>query len=63
MIGHATEVKNAFFLYEAKAGHFAYVGDSILGRDCNLGGRNQAGQPEDHLHPDPLPTSRAGITR
>lgn len=37
VIGHATEVKNALFLPGAKAGHFAYVGDSILGREVNLG--------------------------
>lgn len=37
IIGHATEVKNALFLPKAKAGHFAYVGDSILGREVNLG--------------------------
>lgn len=37
VIGHATEVKNAIFLDGAKAGHFAYVGDSILGNRVNLG--------------------------
>jgi NDP-sugar pyrophosphorylase family protein len=37
VVGHATEVKNAVFLDKAKAGHFAYVGDSVLGRDVNLG--------------------------
>jgi len=37
VIGHATEVKNAVFLNGAQAGHFAYVGDSILGNKCNLG--------------------------
>jgi NDP-sugar pyrophosphorylase family protein len=37
VVGHATEVKNAVFLDEAKAGHFAYVGDSVLGKDVNLG--------------------------
>jgi bifunctional N-acetylglucosamine-1-phosphate-uridyltransferase/glucosamine-1-phosphate-acetyltransferase GlmU-like protein len=37
VIGHATEVKNSIFLDGAKAGHFAYVGDSILGRGVNLG--------------------------
>jgi bifunctional N-acetylglucosamine-1-phosphate-uridyltransferase/glucosamine-1-phosphate-acetyltransferase GlmU-like protein len=35
--GHATEVKNSIFLDDAKAGHFAYVGDSILGSGVNLG--------------------------
>jgi len=37
VIGHTTEVKNAIFLKEAKAAHFAYVGDSILGKEVNLG--------------------------
>lgn len=35
--GHATEVKHSVFLDGAKAGHFAYLGDSILGREVNLG--------------------------
>jgi len=37
VIGHATEVKNSIFLQGAKAAHFAYVGDSILGAGVNLG--------------------------
>lgn len=37
VIGHATEVKSSVFMDGAKAGHFAYVGDSILGRNVNLG--------------------------
>jgi len=37
VIGHATEVKNSIFLNKAKAAHFAYVGDSILGNNVNLG--------------------------
>ena len=37
VVGHVTEVKHAIFMDEAKAGHFAYLGDSILGRDVNLG--------------------------
>ena len=37
VVGHATEVKYSIFLNDAKAGHFAYVGDSILGGDVNLG--------------------------
>ena len=37
VVGHATEVKGAIFFDDAKAGHFAYVGDSILGRNVNLG--------------------------
>ncbi|MCB1067734.1 MAG: UDP-N-acetylglucosamine diphosphorylase [Simkania sp.] len=37
VIGHATETKHAIFLNGAKAPHFNYVGDSILGRDVNIG--------------------------
>lgn len=37
IIGHASEAKHSIFLDGAKAAHFAYVGDSILGVDCNLG--------------------------
>jgi hypothetical protein len=37
LIGHATEAKNTLLLPEAKAGHFAYLGDSLLGRKVNLG--------------------------
>ena len=37
VVGHATEVKNSVFLNGAHAGHFAYVGDSILGAAANLG--------------------------
>ncbi len=37
VIGHSTEVKHSIFLNDAKAGHFAYLGDSILGQDANLG--------------------------
>lgn len=37
VVGHVTELKNALFLEDAKAGHFAYVGDSVLGREVNLG--------------------------
>ncbi len=37
VVGHATEAKQAIFLDGAHAAHFAYVGDSILGNDVNLG--------------------------
>jgi UDP-N-acetylglucosamine diphosphorylase / glucose-1-phosphate thymidylyltransferase / UDP-N-acetylgalactosamine diphosphorylase / glucosamine-1-phosphate N-acetyltransferase / galactosamine-1-phosphate N-acetyltransferase len=37
VVGHATEVKHSFFFDGAKASHFAYVGNSILGRNVNLG--------------------------
>jgi len=37
VVGHTTEVKHSIFLNDAKAGHFAYLGDSILGNKVNLG--------------------------
>jgi len=37
VIGHATEAKNTLLFPGAKAGHFAYLGDSLLGREVNLG--------------------------
>ena len=37
VIGHATEVKHSILLPYAKAPHFNYVGDSILGSGVNLG--------------------------
>ena len=37
VIGHTSEVKNSILLNNAKASHFAYVGDSILGNNVNLG--------------------------
>jgi len=37
VVGHTTEVKNAIFLDGAHAAHFAYVADSILGNQVNLG--------------------------
>ncbi len=37
VVGHASEVKNSILLPQAKAPHFAYVGDSILGSRVNLG--------------------------
>jgi NDP-sugar pyrophosphorylase family protein len=37
IVGHCSEVKNSFFFPLAKAPHFNYVGDSILGSHVNLG--------------------------
>jgi bifunctional UDP-N-acetylglucosamine pyrophosphorylase/glucosamine-1-phosphate N-acetyltransferase len=36
-VGHSSEVKRAILLPGAKAPHFNYVGDSIIGRNANLG--------------------------
>jgi UDP-N-acetylglucosamine diphosphorylase / glucose-1-phosphate thymidylyltransferase / UDP-N-acetylgalactosamine diphosphorylase / glucosamine-1-phosphate N-acetyltransferase / galactosamine-1-phosphate N-acetyltransferase len=37
LLGHASEAKSALFLPGAKAPHFAYAGDSVLGQRVNLG--------------------------
>ncbi len=37
VVGHTTEMKSSVMLNNAKAGHFAYIGDSILGNNVNLG--------------------------
>lgn len=37
VIGHSSEVKHSIMLDGAKAPHFNYVGDSILGNDVNIG--------------------------
>lgn len=37
VVGHTTEIKASVMLDEAKAGHFAYIGDSLLGNRVNLG--------------------------
>lgn len=37
VVGHTTEVKNAIFTRHVEAGHFAYIGDTIIGSYVNLG--------------------------
>lgn len=37
VVGHTTEMKGSVLLDGAKAPHFAYIGDSLLGNECNLG--------------------------
>jgi UDP-N-acetylglucosamine diphosphorylase / glucose-1-phosphate thymidylyltransferase / UDP-N-acetylgalactosamine diphosphorylase / glucosamine-1-phosphate N-acetyltransferase / galactosamine-1-phosphate N-acetyltransferase len=37
IVGHTTELKHAILLNHARAAHFAFVGDSVLGNDVNLG--------------------------
>lgn len=57
VLGHASEAKNSLFLDRAKAPHFAYVGDSILGNRVNLGaGTKLSNVPVTHLGGGPRPT-------
>ena len=37
VIGHATEMKNSILMDHSEAGHFNYIGDSIVGSHVNLG--------------------------
>ncbi|WGL59104.1 hypothetical protein QEJ31_11290 [Pigmentibacter sp. JX0631] len=37
IVGHTTECKGSILMPHAKAAHFNYVGDSLLGVDTNLG--------------------------
>lgn len=36
-IGHCTEVKNSIIMQSTNAPHFNYIGDSVIGCECNLG--------------------------
>ena len=36
-VGHAVEIKNSVVMAETSVAHLSYVGDSVLGRDVNLG--------------------------
>ncbi len=37
VVGHTTEMKNSVFIRHVEAGHFAYIGDSLIGSYVNLG--------------------------
>lgn len=37
VLGHATEIKHCILFDHAKAAHFAYLGDTIVGKRANLG--------------------------
>ena len=60
VIGHATEVKNSILMDRSEAGHFNYIGDSILGRHVNMGAgsklanlqfRSREEKQEGFIHP------------
>ncbi|ATU09261.1 bifunctional sugar-1-phosphate nucleotidylyltransferase/acetyltransferase [Methanohalophilus portucalensis] len=36
-IGNAVEIKNCVVMNNTNIGHLSYVGDSVIGRDCNFG--------------------------
>jgi len=37
VVGHTTEIKNSVFIKHVEAGHFAYIGDTLVGSYVNLG--------------------------
>lgn len=48
-IGHCTEIKNSIIMEGSKIPHFNYIGDSIIGGDCNFGaGTKIANLRHDH---------------
>lgn len=48
-IGHCTEVKNSIIMAGTKVPHFNYVGDSVIGSNCNFGaGTKIANLRHDH---------------
>jgi UDP-N-acetylglucosamine diphosphorylase/glucosamine-1-phosphate N-acetyltransferase len=36
-VGNACEIKNSLVMDSAHIGHLSYIGDSVIGEDCNLG--------------------------
>jgi bifunctional UDP-N-acetylglucosamine pyrophosphorylase/glucosamine-1-phosphate N-acetyltransferase len=48
-IGHCSEIKNSIIMAKSKIPHFNYIGDSIIGSDCNFGaGTKIANLRHDH---------------
>ena len=48
-IGHCTELKNSIIMTGSKIPHFNYVGDSVIGSECNFGaGTKIANLRHDH---------------
>jgi len=50
-IGHCTELKNSIIMNGTKIPHFNYIGDSVIGSECNFGaGTKIANLRHDHAH-------------
>ncbi|OPY39031.1 MAG: Bifunctional protein GlmU [Methanoregula sp. PtaU1.Bin051] len=48
-IGHCSEIKNSIIMEKSRIPHFNYIGDSIIGSDCNFGaGTKIANLRHDH---------------
>jgi NDP-sugar pyrophosphorylase family protein len=61
ILGHTSEAKNALFLENAHAPHFAYVGDSILGRHVNLGAGTKLSNLAMNSEKDPMTGQRPTV--
>jgi UDP-N-acetylglucosamine diphosphorylase/glucosamine-1-phosphate N-acetyltransferase len=50
-IGHCTEIKNSIIMPGTKIPHFNYIGDSVIGSNCNFGaGTKGANLRHDHAN-------------
>ncbi|MDP3565094.1 MAG: sugar phosphate nucleotidyltransferase [Methanoregula sp.] len=50
-IGHCSEIKNSIIMSGTKIPHFNYIGDSVVGSDCNFGaGTKLANLRHDHAN-------------
>lgn len=50
-IGHCTEIKNSIIMNGTKVPHFSYIGDSVVGSNCNFGaGTKIANLRHDHAN-------------
>jgi UDP-N-acetylglucosamine diphosphorylase/glucosamine-1-phosphate N-acetyltransferase len=56
-VGHAVELKNTILLENTKVPHFNYIGDSVIGSDCNFG----AGTKVANLRHDHNPVKAGGV--
>ncbi|MGB7339096.1 MAG: hypothetical protein WBC91_09415 [Phototrophicaceae bacterium] len=61
IVGHTTEIKHSILLENAHAPHFAYIGDSILGRDTNLGAGTKLSNLPVNSSKDPITGKRSTI--
>jgi bifunctional UDP-N-acetylglucosamine pyrophosphorylase/glucosamine-1-phosphate N-acetyltransferase len=51
LIGHCTEIKNSIIMSGTKIPHFNYLGDSVIGSNCNFGaGTKGANLRHDHAN-------------
>lgn len=61
ILGHSSEIKHSVLLENAHAPHFSYVGDSILGRNSNLGAGTKLSNLPVNSEKDPVTGKRTTI--